>query len=83
MIHIASNPKFYQVIDIIVVDIPEAYGMLLSWDWSKKLHGYFSTDWSHFWLPLKWNTNMIRINREKYLKHNVTDLEASSEPSST
>jgi hypothetical protein len=42
MIQIASNPKFHQVIDIIIVDIPEAYGMLLSRDWSEKLHGYFS-----------------------------------------
>jgi hypothetical protein len=37
MIHIASNPKFHQVIDIIVIDIPEAYGMLLSRDWSEKI----------------------------------------------
>ena len=26
---------------------------------------------------------MIRINRERYLKHTVTDLETSNEPSST
>jgi hypothetical protein len=30
MIRIATHPKFVQVIDIIVVDIPEAYGLLLS-----------------------------------------------------
>jgi hypothetical protein len=30
MILIASNPKIHQVIDIVVVDILEAYGMLLS-----------------------------------------------------
>jgi hypothetical protein len=52
MIRIASNPKFHQVID----------GILLSRDWSEKLHGYFSTDWSHLWLPLKGNHNMIKIN---------------------
>jgi hypothetical protein len=82
MIQIASNPKFHQVIDIIVVDIPEAYGMLLSRDWSEKLHGYFS-----ILVPLmvttKGNPNMIKINMEKYLKHTVTDLEAPNEPSST
>jgi hypothetical protein len=42
LIRLASNPKFHQLIDIIVVDIPEAYGLLLSRDWSKKLNGYFS-----------------------------------------
>jgi len=30
MIRIATHPKFVQLIEIIVVDIPEAYGMLLS-----------------------------------------------------
>jgi hypothetical protein len=30
MISIATHPKFVQVIDIIVVDIPEACGLLLS-----------------------------------------------------
>jgi hypothetical protein len=30
MIRMATHPKFVQVIDIIVVDIPEAYGMILS-----------------------------------------------------
>jgi hypothetical protein len=47
MIRIASNPKIHQVIDIVVVDIPEAYGIFLSHDWSHKLQGYFSSDWSH------------------------------------
>jgi hypothetical protein len=44
MIRMATHPKFVQVIDIIMVDIPEAYGMFLSRDWSEKLNGYFSTD---------------------------------------
>jgi hypothetical protein len=38
MIRIATHPKFVQVIDIIVVDIPKAYGFLLSRDWSEKLN---------------------------------------------
>ena len=33
-----------QTIDIIVVDIPKAYGVILSRDWSAKLNGYFATD---------------------------------------
>jgi hypothetical protein len=44
MIIIETHPKFLQVIDIIVVDIPEAYRLLLSRDWSEKLNRYFSTD---------------------------------------
>jgi ribonuclease HI len=83
MIRIATHPSFVQVIDIIVVDIPEAYGLLLSRDWSEKLNGYFSTDWAHLWLPLKGYKDMIRIDRERYLKHTVTNLETPNEPSST
>jgi hypothetical protein len=83
MIRIVTHPKFLQVIDIIVVVIPEAYRLLLSRDWSEKLNGYFSTDQAHLWLPLKGYKNMIRIDRERYLKHAVTDLETLNEPSST
>jgi hypothetical protein len=32
---------------------------------------------------LKGNPNMIRVDRERYLKHIVTDLETPTEPSST
>ena len=53
MIQLSSNSKVHQVIVMIVVDIPEAYGVILSRDWSAKLNGYFATDWSHLWLPFK------------------------------
>ena len=35
------------------------------------------------WLPLKGYKNMIKIDRERYLKHTVTDLETPNEPLST
>jgi hypothetical protein len=47
MIRMDTHPKLFQVIDIIVVDIPEAYGLLLSRDWYENLNGYFSTEWAH------------------------------------
>jgi hypothetical protein len=59
MIRIDTHPKLLEVIYIILVDILEAYGMLLSRDWSEKLKGYFSIDRAHLWLPLKGHTNMI------------------------
>ena len=51
LIRLSSNSKVHQTIDIIVVDIPKTYGVILSKDWSAKLNGYFATDWSHLWLP--------------------------------
>jgi hypothetical protein len=36
-ITLATNPWICQIIDIVVLDILEAYGMLLSRDWSNML----------------------------------------------
>jgi hypothetical protein len=80
LIRLTSNPKVHQVIDIIVVDIPEVYGLFLSRDWSEQLHGYFATDWSHLWLPENNKPNKINMNRERYLKFTVTDLNDPNEP---
>jgi hypothetical protein len=35
LIRLSSNPKVHQIIDIIIVDILEVYGMFLSRDWSE------------------------------------------------
>jgi ribonuclease HI len=80
LIRLSSNPKVHQFIDIIVVDIPEVYGMFLSKDWSEQLHGYFATDWSHLWLLENGKPNKIKVNRERYLKFTVTDLNDPNEP---
>jgi ribonuclease HI len=80
LIRLSSNPKVHQVIDIIVVDIPEVYGFFLSRDWSEQLHGYFVTDWSHLWLPENGKPNKINVNCECYLKFTVTDLNDPNEP---
>ena len=64
MIQLVSNSKVYQVIDVIVVYILEAYGLILSRDWSTKLNGYFATDWSHLWLPYKGQPNKIKVDHE-------------------
>jgi ribonuclease HI len=79
-IRLSSNPKVHQVIDIILVDIPEVYGMFFSRDWSEQLHGYFATDWSHLWLLENGKPNKIRVNHESYLKFMVTDLNDPNEP---
>ena len=49
------------MIDIIVVDIPEANGVILIRDWSTKLNSYFTTDWSHLWLLYKVHIKMVKF----------------------
>lgn len=68
------------MIDILVDDIPEFYGLILSMDWSKKLHGYFTIDWSHMWLPHNGKPKQIRVDQEKFMKYKVNDVEGSNEP---
>jgi hypothetical protein len=80
LIRLSSNSKVHQVIDIIVVDIPKVYGLFFSRDWLEKLHDYFSIDWSHLWLPENGQPNKIKINRKRYLKYTVTDLNDPNEP---
>ena len=57
-----------------------AFGLILSRDWSAKLNGHFTIDWSHLWLPYKNIQNQIKVMREPHMKHNVTQLEGKNEP---
>jgi len=59
IIQLSHDSRVHQCINIVVVGIPEAYGLLLSKDWSNKLEGYFATEWSHMWLPYKGRRNQI------------------------
>ena len=79
LIHLASNSIVHQTIDIIIVDILEAYRVIMSRDWSAKLNGYLPIDWSHFWLPYKGQPNKIKVERECYMKHRVTNLNDPNE----
>ena len=80
LILLASNSNVHQTIDIIVVDILEEYGVILSRDWSFKINGYFATYWSHLWLAYKGHPKKIMVECEHYIKHTVTDLNDLNEP---
>ena len=42
LIRLSSNHEVFQIIDILVVDIPNFYSLILSRDSLEKLHVYFS-----------------------------------------
>ena len=79
LIRLSANNKISQFIDIMVADILDGYGLILNRDWSARLKGYFASDWSHLWLPLKGTPNKIKILREPYMKHIVTKLGEGNE----
>lgn len=62
------------MIDIIIIDIPKEYGLILSKDWSLKLNRYFATNWSHLLLPYKGHSIKIKVENECYMNHMVTGL---------
>ena len=53
MICLLAYERVCQYIDIVVADISDAYGLVLSRDRSTKLEGYFDSYLSHVWLPYK------------------------------
>ena len=44
LIHLFFDPRVHIGINIVIVDILEEYGVLLSIYWSNKLQGYFATN---------------------------------------
>ena len=80
LIRLSANEKVCQYIDIVVANIPNAYGLVLSRDWSARLDGYFASDWSHLWLSHKGSPIQIKVLREPHMKYNVTQLEGKNEP---
>ena len=80
LIRFASNPLIYQIIDIVVGDIPDAYGLFLSRDWSRGQNGFFATDWSTLWFPKNGKSNQIKISRERHLRKTVIELHDPNEP---
>lgn len=79
IIWLTYDDRVHQCINIVIVDIPEAYGVFLRRDWSSKLQGYFAIDWSHLWLMHKGRNNLIRLLLERYMKHNVTPFNGENE----
>ena len=79
LLTLSLNLTIHQIIDIVIVDIPEAYGMWLSRDWSEKLKVYFAKDWSHLWLPLNGNPNKLKVDKEPFMKQTIANLYSSNE----
>ena len=78
LLRLSVDHRIHQTIDIVIMDIPEAYAMWLSRDWSEKIKGYFATYWSHSWLPLNGQPNKLKVDREPFMKQTVTDLDGSN-----
>ena len=69
-VNLAQIPANFLVIDIVVVDVPPKYGMLLSRSWGAKLQGTMKMD-------MKYATILIfnqikRLYRESHMQYMVS-----------
>jgi hypothetical protein len=60
--------------DVVVPDVLEKYGMVLSISWGAKLGGYFHLDMTNTTIPL-FGGKYTRLYRETKLAYIVSDLE--------
>ena len=61
-----SCPDLNTMMDVVVIDLPPVYGMLLSRKWDASLGGYLMMDLSYACIPNS-NGNLIRICREPFI----------------
>jgi hypothetical protein len=57
------------LMNIVVIDVPDAWGMLLSRSWSAALGGFLSMDLTHAHIPMGDGTFEILYSREWAEKH--------------
>ena len=64
----------------MVANIPVVYGLFLSRDWYQGLNCFFATNWSTLWFPKNGKSNQIKIRKQRYLRHTVTEQHDPNEP---
>jgi ribonuclease HI len=72
-VHLSVYPDIMIVMDIVVVDVPDAWGMLLSRKWASDLGGSIQMNWSYAMIPSPRGDGFVRLNREPERKFHVED----------
>jgi len=72
-VHLSVYPDIMIVMDIVVVDVPDAWGMLLSRKWAFDLEGSIQMNWSYAMIPSPRGDGFVRLNREPERKFHVED----------
>ena len=66
---LARNPEISLLMDIIVIDIPNVWGMLLSRKWGATVGGHVQMDLSYATIPQSDGTPCILYMELAYLPH--------------
>ena len=66
-VKLAKYPDIDMSMDVVVIDVPDNWGMLLSRKWAATLGGYIQMNWTYPAIPTSENTRVI-LHREKLRK---------------
>ena len=64
LVILAKYPNIHLNMDILVIDVPEKWGMLLSRKWAADLGGSIQMEWNYSTFPLSKYT-MVKLHSEK------------------
>ena len=71
-VHLVAFPDIMIEMDIVVIDVPDAWGMLISRKTAADLGGNLQMDLTYATIPTP-NGSMFRLNRELERKYHVED----------
>lgn len=71
--HLPVYTDIMIVMDIVVVDVPDAWGMLLSRKWASDLGESIQMNWPYSTIPSPRGTGFVRLNREPERRFHVED----------
>jgi len=75
-IHLVAHPQISLLMDVVVIDVPNAWGMLLSRGWGAMLGGTLQMDLSYATIPLAENT-FVTLHGEPERNYHVEDPQDS------
>ena len=71
-VKLAAYPDIGVTMDIVVIDVPDTWGMLLSTKWVASLGGSIQMDWTYAMIPASEDAH-VKLYREKERKYHVED----------
>jgi hypothetical protein len=67
--YLVDFPHISILMNIVVIDVPDAWGMLLSRSWATTLGGFLSMDLTHAYIPMEDGTFEVLYNRRAAKEH--------------
>jgi hypothetical protein len=68
-VHLADYPDFPIIMDVVVVDIPDTWGMILSREWASTLDRSLQMDLSYTTIPVRDQDCITLHNKPKRMEH--------------